>query len=298
MMPSPTAELEPPSCPLCGASEVRTRFREGEHRIEDCCSCGVTFVHPRRSAGELLDEVYDSTYWRSPHPRLRGYADYAGDGALHLRTFGRRLRVLGPHLPPPGKALDVGCAGGHWVKTLLEAGWDARGLEPSAAIAAGARELLGERLLEGTLDSSELDGEQLDLITLWDVIEHLPAPLAALERARDLLRPGGRLILETQDLGAPLARLLGRRWHHFKHDEHLVHFDARTLRAALERAGLRVVRLQRRGAGKFVRGEFLVERSARLHRGLPGLLRPVLGGSWSLYVNPLDEWIAIAERPR
>jgi SAM-dependent methyltransferase len=284
-----------PDCPLCGALEARPRFREGAHLVADCGGCGVTFVHPRRAPAALLREVYDDGYWRSPRPRERGYADYAADGALHRRTFARRLGALAPHLPAPGRALDVGCAGGHWVEALLEAGWDAEGLEPSAPIAARARERLGARLIEGTLEADALDGRRYELISMWDVIEHLPAPLAALERVRELLAPGGRLVLETQDLGAPLARLLGRRWHHFKHEEHLVHFDARTLRGTLERAGLRVLRLQRRGAGKYVRGDFLVERSARLHPALPGLLRPWLGGDWSVYVNPHDEWIAVAE---
>jgi SAM-dependent methyltransferase len=256
----------------------------------------VTFVHPRRDAAALLDEVYDAGYWRSERPRERGYADYLADDGLHRRTFERRLRALAPQLPAPGRALDVGCAAGHWVELLVEAGWDAHGLEPSGAAALHARQRLGPRLLEGTLEDPRLDGPRFDLVTLWDVIEHLPAPLEALARVRELLSPGGRLVLETQDLGSPLARLLGRRWHHFKHDEHLVHFDARTLRATLERAGLRVLSLQRRGAGKFVRGDFLVERSARLHRALPRLLRPWLGGDWSVYVNPLDEWIAVAER--
>lgn len=295
---SPTTLGEVTPCPICASSASTLRFREGGHAVQDCDSCGVTFVSPRPSAERLIAEVYDEGYWTSTAPRERGYADYRADAELYRRTFRRRLRALRHLLPKPGRALDVGCASGPWVEVLLEAGWDAYGLEPSATIARSAREVLGERLIEGTLESARLAAESFDLITLWDVIEHLPAPVEALCRVRDLLAPGGRVVIETQDVASPVARLAGRRWHHFKHREHLVHFSPQTLEGSLERAGLRLLDLRRRGAGKFVRGEFLVERSARLHRRAPGLLRPLLGGQWSIYVNPGDEMIAVAERVR
>lgn len=295
---SPAAIGEATGCPLCDASASALRFREGEHAVQDCAACGVTYVSPRPSAERLIADVYDESYWTSSAPRVRGYADYRGDAELYRRTFRRRLRALRPLLPETGRALDVGCASGHWVEVLREAGWDARGLEPSPAIARSARAALGDALVEGTLESAALENGSFDLITLWDVLEHLPAPLASLRRVRELLAPGGRVVIETQDVASPVARLAGRRWHHYKHLEHLVHFTPRTLTSTLERAGLRLVRLQRRGAGKYVRGEFLVERSARLHRRAPGLLRPLLGGQWSVYVNPHDEMIAVAERAR
>ena len=103
------------------------------------------------------------------------------------------------------------------------------------------------------------------------------------------------ILIETQDIHSAFARLLGRRWQHFKHREHLVHFHRGTLEEALRRSGLRLAHLQRRAAGKYVRGDFLVERSARLHPSLPRILRPVLGGPWSIYLNFGDEMIAVAE---
>lgn len=283
-------------CPLCAGNEARLRFREGRVRVQDCLQCGVTYVTPRRSGAELLREVYGADYWRSPCPRTRGYADYAGDAELYGRTFARRWRSLARHVPASGRALDVGCAAGFFLAFLAERGFQVQGLEPSVEIAALARERVGaQRVQVATLEQAELEPGSFDLISLWDVIEHLPQPLAALQRVRELLAPGGRVILETQDISSPMARLCGRRWQHFKHDEHLVHFTPASLTAACARAGLRVAHMQRRGAGKYVRGSFLAERSGRVHRALPGLLRPLLGGDWSIYVNPGDELIAILE---
>jgi len=285
-----------PRCLLCGSAERRLRFRQGPHSVLDCSTCGLTYVSPRRESAALLREVYDAQYWRSPRPRERGYGDYRGDRELYARTFERRWAAVRRHLAGPGRALDVGCAAGEFLAVLASEGWEVLGLEPSESMAETAAERLGPgRVRAVTLEEAELEAGSFDLVALWDVLEHLPAPLAALRRVRELLAPGGKLVLETQDIRSPVARLCGRRWHHFKHDEHLAHFHPGTLRRALEEAGLCLVELGRRHAGKYVRGDFVVERSARLHPRLPGLLRPWLGGAWSAYVNLGDEMIAVAE---
>lgn len=283
-------------CPLCGEERARLRFQEGAHRVQDCLQCAVTYVSPRRDGESLIEEVYNSSYWRSERPRERGYSDYAGDGPLHARTYERRWRALGHLFPKAGRVLDVGCAEGTFLRLLADRGWEVQGIEPSAAMAERAARRIGEDRVRVTpLELTTIDGPRFDLITLWDVIEHLPSPIEALRRLRGWLAPGGRLLLETQDISSPMARVCGKRWQHFKHDEHLLHFTPETLARACQRAGLKVTHVQRRGAGKYVRGSFLVERSARLHPKLPRLLRPVLGGNWSVYVNPMDEIIAIAE---
>jgi hypothetical protein len=127
------------------------------------------------------------------------------------------------------------------------------------------------------------------------VLEHLPDPLAALARARELLADGGRLVIETQDVESRAARLLGRRWHHYKHAEHLVHFSPATLRRALEHSGLESVALLRRGGGKYVAREFLVERSGRLAPWLPRMARPLARLlPRTLWVDPRDELLVVA----
>jgi hypothetical protein len=128
------------------------------------------------------------------------------------------------------------------------------------------------------------------------VLEHVPQPQALLSAIRELLKPSGRLLLETQNVRSVLARVLGRRWHHYKHDEHLYHFSPETIRILLSDCGYRVLDLRSAFAGKYVSLGFVAERAGRLGR-IAGLLASPLAllKSCSLYVNPRDEIIVIAE---
>lgn len=286
------------ACALCAARSGRVRFRAGPFRVLACSGCGLTYVTPRVADEALIERVYGAAYWRSPAARERGYADYLGDAELHLRTFERRRRSFARHFDRPGRVLDVGCAAGSFLAVMARAGWRVRGVEPSPVARAWAARQLGPGVVqECRFEGADLMPESFDLVTFWDVLEHLSDPLAALRRARALLRPGGIALVETQNVDSLAARALGRRWHHYKHLEHLHHFQRATLARAFRAAGLRPLGASARHAGKYVRGSFVVERSARLHSALPRLLRPLFAsGRRAFYVNPLDELIALARR--
>lgn len=264
-----------PACALCGGRSRRERFRAGPHAVVTCRSCDLTYVTPRLEAGVLLAEVYDTSYWSAPAPRDRGYGDYLGDADLYRATFELRLRALAPFVPTRGRALDVGCGPGLFLGVLKARGWEVVGIEPSERARTAAEARLGPGVVQArTLVEADFPLASFDLVTFWDVLEHLPDPLEALRSARALLAPGGRLVIETQDVKSLAARLLGRRWHHYKHAEHLWHFHRGTLRRALEASGLQPLSMRAAPGGKFVRREFLVERSARLSPALPRWVRP------------------------
>lgn len=286
-------------CQLCGSRERTLKFTDGPFAVMRCSSCSLVYVTPRLS-GQALVDVYDEGYWKSADPKSRGYADYAREAALYLRTFEKRMALVAGWLRPASRVLDVGCAAGYFLRVAQRHGHDVYGVELSPAISREAVAALGaERIHTGTLDEA-IAGKgfapgSFDLVTMWDVVEHLPDPQHVLRAIRTLLKPDGALLIETQNVASRWARLLGKRWHHYKHDEHLYHFDPVTIRRLLDDCGFRVRSLGSAYAGKYVSFGFLAERAARFGRLAAFCARPLgLLRRWALYVNPHDELIVVA----
>jgi len=284
-------------CGLCGSSERELKFQDGPFAVVTCKACDLTYVTPRLLDATLIEKVYDEGYWRSGAPKDRGYGDYRKDAPLYLATYRRRRRVVKRHFERPGRVLDVGCAAGYFLRVMKDDGWQVTGLEPSDAIRPMAEELLGkESVRAGLLGQVDLPAGGFDLITMWDVIEHIPDVVAAAREVRRLLAPGGKFLIETQNVRSLAARLLGPRWQHYKHAEHIYHFHPATLADALGRAGFRVLENRPWLGGKYVSLGFVAERVGRLHPALSVLFSPLrLFSRTSLYVNLLDEMIVVAE---
>jgi SAM-dependent methyltransferase len=126
------------------------------------------------------------------------------------------------------------------------------------------------------METANLPEAHFDVVTMWDVIEHLTDPRAALELAHRLLRPDGLLVIHTIDIESPFARLMGARWPWLM-EMHLTYFSRRTLREMLETCGFRV--LSDRPQGRFLRLGYLMNRV--------GALIPLLGRSAEWLVTEL-----------
>jgi 2-polyprenyl-3-methyl-5-hydroxy-6-metoxy-1,4-benzoquinol methylase len=197
----------------------------GSHpQIVQCRHCGLVYANPRWSPEEILaayTAVEDDTYVAEREGREL--------------TFSRHLRVLERIIGPAEgrRLLDVGAYIGVFVEVAAAGGWDAWGVEPSEWAAAEAQQR-GLNVIQGTLDT--LRTQPFDVITMWDVIEHLTDPAAVLRQIHDRLRPGGWVAVHTMDIDAPIARLMGARWPWLM-DMHLYYFSRRTLAAMLAECG-------------------------------------------------------------
>jgi SAM-dependent methyltransferase len=157
----------------------------------------------------------------------------------------RRLLDTGLRARPGARSLlDVGAASGLLVAEARARGLDAVGVEPSGALRDTARARHGVELLAGVLPHPALDGRRFDLVFLVDVLEHVADPIGLLRECARRLAPAGILVVVTPDAGSVAARLLGRRWWHFRL-AHVGYFNRRSLARAVERAGLVTVAVRR-----------------------------------------------------
>jgi len=248
--------MEYVTCNLCGHDDTHVRFPgtlpEGippqnveafrctspgygrHHTVVKCQNCGLIYTNPRFTGEEILDSyvaVEDPLYLEERDGRVL--------------TFERHLRPLEKIKAPPGMLVDVGAYTGVFVEIAAQHGWDAYGVEPSHWAVEQARER-GLHMIEGTLASSGLADNSLDVMTMWDVIEHVSNPLGEMQQAQRLLKPGGLLVVHTMDIDSWFARVMGERWPWLM-EMHIYYFSQRTLKQMLEKAGFTVIRIEPQG---------------------------------------------------
>jgi 2-polyprenyl-3-methyl-5-hydroxy-6-metoxy-1,4-benzoquinol methylase len=196
------------------------------NRIVSCRSCGLLYANPRdASLTGLYAQVVDDEYVKSWEERAR--------------TFRKHLKVLEKYRQGR-KLLDIGCYAGIFLDEAKKAGYDIMGIEPSKWAAEFARGKTGAEVLHGSWDAVTLPESGFDIITIWDVIEHLEDPSACLKHVHGWLKSGGIVAITTHDIGSLFARMMGKRYPWLMRF-HLYHFTPKTLSAMLSKNGLKVV---------------------------------------------------------
>jgi SAM-dependent methyltransferase len=288
--------LEEVACYLCGETHGRVLVDDPPFRVLLCQGCGLGYTSPRL-VGDRIHEIYGDAYFSSESAEAFGYSAYAEDVEGYLKTFRRKLRILGRHVSA-GPVLEVGCAAGAFLKVMEDRGHEVWGVEIAPAMLEAARERFGfGRLFLGPLADvvGSLPRRYFGTIALFDVVEHLSDPLRELAMCRELLAPGGTLVLQTQNVDSRTRKVLGHRWHHFKQLEHIYHFSPKTLDVLLGRAGFTIEKLTYRDAGKYVSLDFVADRAQRVAHLPAALCRPLRWmGRRFVYVNPLDEMLVVA----
>lgn len=222
-------------CNLCGSTESQLLFNKDGYPIVRCQRCDMVFV------GESLDQIdfgdlYGESYYTGGNDKV--FEDYLGQERGRRALARRKLWSL-RRLVPHGKLLDVGCAAGFF---LVEAQrhYEVHGVELSEFSSKFAREHLGLNVFNGTLLEAALPSGHFDLVTLWDVIEHVPNPREVLAEVSRVLKPGGHIILTTGDVGCAYAQARGPDWHLMGPPWHLYYFSRITMAHMAREAGLQV----------------------------------------------------------
>ncbi len=229
-------------CNLCGADDTRQRYRVNGWTIVSCQHCGLIYVNPMPDA-ETLRAFYTEEFFRG-NRRPTGYADYLRDKEIHMHQFRTYWPLIRQKFSHPGCVLDIGCALGFFLDMARAEGWETVGVELSEFAARWAKDKLGLDVRTGTLLNVHLPKNSFNVITLWATIEHLADPIGTLREAHRVLKPGGLILIITGEVEGILDKLSRGLCSWYEPPAHLYYFSARTLRAMLQKAGFRALRVQ------------------------------------------------------
>ncbi len=227
--------LIPRECPTCGSSDCREELRKDHMSLVRCSCCDLVYVSP------AFDEAHYKAVYQSGDYQaiMRDLGEQSHQ--YRVERFGEeRVNLMARYAAPRAGAapryLDVGCSTGFVVEAARRRGWQATGIDlnPSAVEFGRSR---GLDLRVADLEQVASDAGVYDAISLFDVLEHLPAPRAVVERCRALLSPCGILFLYVPNYDSASRLLMGSEAHFIWPTHHLNYYTPQTIVDLLRRTG-------------------------------------------------------------
>ncbi len=262
-----------PACPVCHSNQAESyaaEFYQHREQIYDllrCMGCGLVRVSPLPSPEEVAT-YYVREYFEADYNSLLARGSYFENEEPLRRRYSEVLDLVRPFRAEPGRFLDVGCAGGYFLKVAREQGWEPTGIELSEEAAVEARKLVDERVIAGRPEDIRDQGERFELIHCGHTLEHMTDPGMFVECARELLVEGGHLAIEVpcyvnsfyfagvrllgwlaqenvshQESRSMLYALKVQRGPRQQPPYHLFEFTPSTLKKLMEKHGLKVVKV-------------------------------------------------------
>lgn len=229
-------------CALCGAENDETLFighdewyhQPGDFPVKRCRECHLIYLNPRPTKAEI-GQYYPAVY----EPYLSAIEDESSRFRRWERRYGmyKNLRVVTRRVSQQGRALDIGCATGNFLVALSQAGWEVAGVDTSQVAVDYARSRFGLDVYHGELDEANYPDQHFDLVTLWNVLEHVYDPGQLLKETARITKPGGTLMFSVPNLDSFEARLFGRYWAGWDVPRHLHIFSQDVIRRYLKESG-------------------------------------------------------------
>lgn len=233
-------DLEP--CPICGQTGAKNYLRAPDrfhgrlqyYPLVRCTRCSLVWLsNPPRA--EEMHHHYTGYY--------HGYISAAGETSLgRWCDRGTALKQY----KQTGALLDLGCSSGSFLEFLKGEAWTLHGIELSLEEAKIAQARSGATIFGGDILDAPFPPKSFDVITGFDVLEHLHEPRRVMARVGEWLKPGGIFYVLVPNIESAEARVFGTYWQGLELPRHLFHYSPASLKFLAESAGLRQLSLETR----------------------------------------------------
>jgi 2-polyprenyl-3-methyl-5-hydroxy-6-metoxy-1,4-benzoquinol methylase len=232
--------METIACTLCGTTDskiyqqLNDRFTGDSFQLHLCNNCGLIYLNPRPTPDEI-NRYYPTGY--EPHHTANTSTDQWHKKRMHQI----QLHYVETKRPQKGTLLDIGCATGDFLKEAKDNEWYVQGIEMIPEAAQVARNQYNLPILTGAVESIPLPVNKFDVITLWDVVEHLTQPAEVFNRCFQALKPDGWLIFAIPNLSSFDRFLFGNSWVGWEAPRHYYFFTEQTLSQMMHKTGFKLI---------------------------------------------------------
>ncbi len=240
-------------CVCCGSLKFTpVHLREDKTLVVHCEECHLKFVNPLPTVAAMQENYQKEMTGNEAESGL--HSRYILERQARIKSFSKlynsRLSLIESLYSGKGNLLDIGCGAGFFLNCAKERGWNCHGLEILPEYIKFAQEnfALENLRLESLDESLSYDANTFDVITLWDLIEHLRNPLDCLKRIHHVMKPGGLLVMWTPNVKN--AVFLKENWIGYETLQHFYFFSRDSLNQMLEKAGFKIVHLETNKARK------------------------------------------------
>jgi len=191
-----------------------------------CKNCHLIYMNPMEKVNKTNEYYFKA---RNTHvPTIR---------ESYLRTAGSQVHLIQRYASGTN-LLDIGCAQGFFLYNASKAGYTTKGIEISQDAAEYAVKEFGLDVEAKSFEELRFPENHFDVVTLWQVLEHVPYPLTVLQEVHRILKPGGLLVVSTPDIGGIPAKILRKKWWDIKR-LHINQFTKKTLTDILQNGGFK-----------------------------------------------------------
>lgn len=235
-------------CLICNSKNFKAylNFEEEKANFVRCQDCNLVFLNPQPSP-KFLSRHYDEDYIYESEDEINTKLAKLFHDELkpNLQLAEMKMDRIEEYTGlDRGRILDVGCGVSLFLKEAQMRGWQIFGIEPSKPAVKFVKERLFIDITCRFFPDERLPDNFFDVVTLWEVLEHLSDPVNALREAYRILKPEGLLFLTTPNVKSLVSIILDKQWKAFSPPVHLVLFNYQTLQGAFEQAGLKTLRIK------------------------------------------------------
>jgi 2-polyprenyl-3-methyl-5-hydroxy-6-metoxy-1,4-benzoquinol methylase len=190
------SELTYINCPICNAVKCKLLYEENEFPVWKCLRCSHIYVSPQPSKAVVF-EYYDK--------HLPEVDNQDASESHRQNVYNQTAIAINKYMQHQGDLLDIGAGFGGFLERASVDGWRIHGLEINRSRYNICKQRLSSKANENAIQCSsfedaELDQASFDAIVLINVIEHVKNPVSIFERAYELLRPGGCIVIRWPQL--------------------------------------------------------------------------------------------------